>query len=85
MSYMIIKSQRLRRDKNSWYRRKSEKLSPEPVFLLSSDLAFRELLAGFCIIFLQKLTSEDLNNELLARHCHKIYPEVAKQRLRVEL
>ena len=35
------------------------------MLLLSSDL-FRALSVGFCIMFLQKLTSEDLSNELLA-------------------
>ena len=36
------------------------------LFLLSSDL-FRALTAGFCILFLQKLTFEALSNDILAK------------------
>ena len=61
----------------------------EPVFfyfLLSNDLAvtfFRALSAGCCIIFLQKLTSEDLSNDF-SNKMVKIHPEVTKPRLRVK-
>ena len=37
------------------------------IFWLSSDL-FQVLASGFCIIFQQKLTSEALSNELLAKN-----------------
>ena len=56
-------------------------------FLVSSDLAatfFRALSEGFCIIFLQKLISEALSNELLAKMV-KIHLEVIKQRPRARV